>query len=642
MSYYKDANNDNNIPEDDDEDEDNISDTFEEDKQTPVKKRGRKPDGQLLGLQHPYTKLIKYDHPLTELRKHADKNRRKELMIIKRRKSGVNTKAYHKLKEEDDPVQFARDLAAKHSQPIGPVPDSIVEFCRKITQLKACYSTKVHNFIACHCITSIPSQKSQSSYNHANVEELESTCENEDSKDTQEEDDSTFQNRPKPETVIAHSDRNFVGGSSGPILEFEPKKYLECENDLEEGKQNYTATDKIHNPEVRMDAERAAKYLYEYVTKYKEERKNQFFDIVVKSKLHIERIERSGKKPQIDPSAPSTIGTRRRQFCLPIGTDNKNMYICTTSLCNLLNIGEVEWTSVRKHVEEGHTSPKIHPSTGKKNLKNSMPREVLHSLLGHVEDIVKVHAIKTLPPIKTVPTAIVPHPEGGPPVEIDQNLVFLPVRFSKRTLYKSWCFKRGWDVKADRYGKYPKVSDYPKRQVTQAPILGRNSHNEPWVDPNLQWTETSVALPVCSWSSFCLVWREYFSHVRTCHPQGQLPSAESLAPPPPTTHEPSPPPLEEIADASIDEESEDSYSPSPRGIKRKTDKSGKVEEDEVDLDLSTKRILHTIADSALLQELKRRCRKDEELQQLILTELISSDRILKDEINVRYQKQKWI
>ena len=79
----------------------------------------------------------------------------------------------------------------------------------------------------------------------------------------------------------------------------------------------------------------------------------------------------------------------------------------------------------------------------------------------------------------------------------EEDLVELPSNFSKRKLYRDFCFQRGYKIKGTAKGSYGNTSVYELRPV----------------DPYL-WPEGTMPLPVCSYSNFLLIWKEKFPNLK--------------------------------------------------------------------------------------------------------------------------------
>ena len=70
----------------------------------------------------------------------------------------------------------------------------------------------------------------------------------------------------------------------------------------------------------------------------------------------------------------------------------------------------------------------------------------------------------------------------------------LPHHYSKRSLYKRWCWERGWVIQNDARSNETKEERSP-------------------VDDEF-WTEDKVPEPTLSWPSFRNYWKKHFPHLR--------------------------------------------------------------------------------------------------------------------------------
>jgi hypothetical protein len=76
----------------------------------------------------------------------------------------------------------------------------------------------------------------------------------------------------------------------------------------------------------------------------------------------------------------------------------------------------------------------------------------------------------------------------------EKGSIDLPSKNTKREINEMYCFHRGWDVKSDNKGRYPKVVDYVRRKVDA-----------------MLWKEDMASFDVCSWWSFRNIWKEHCS-----------------------------------------------------------------------------------------------------------------------------------
>jgi hypothetical protein len=68
--------------------------------------------------------------------------------------------------------------------------------------------------------------------------------------------------------------------------------------------------------------------------------------------------------------------------------------------------------------------------------------------------------------------------------------VDLPSNTTKRKLYIKFCFDRGWAIKSDNNGWYPRLKDYTNRMAD-----------------DMFWPADAETSEVCSWFSFRKLWK---------------------------------------------------------------------------------------------------------------------------------------
>jgi hypothetical protein len=83
----------------------------------------------------------------------------------------------------------------------------------------------------------------------------------------------------------------------------------------------------------------------------------------------------------------------------------------------------------------------------------------------------------------------------------EKGAMDLPSNTTKRELYEKYCFDRGWAIKSDNMGRYPKVKDYVSRQ-----------------EDDMFWPSDAVPVEVCSWFSFTDIWKTHCSNIRISRP----------------------------------------------------------------------------------------------------------------------------
>jgi hypothetical protein len=68
--------------------------------------------------------------------------------------------------------------------------------------------------------------------------------------------------------------------------------------------------------------------------------------------------------------------------------------------------------------------------------------------------------------------------------------VDLPSNPTKRELYEKFCFDRGWAIKSDNNGRYPRLKDYTNRMAD-----------------DMFWPADAETSEVCSWLPFRKLWK---------------------------------------------------------------------------------------------------------------------------------------
>jgi hypothetical protein len=83
----------------------------------------------------------------------------------------------------------------------------------------------------------------------------------------------------------------------------------------------------------------------------------------------------------------------------------------------------------------------------------------------------------------------------------EEGAVDLTSNTTNRELYEKYCFDRGWDLKSDNMGRYPKVKDYVSHQ-----------------EDDMFWPSGAVPVEVSSWFSFTDIWKMHCSNIRIRRP----------------------------------------------------------------------------------------------------------------------------
>ena len=159
--------------------------------------------------------------------------------------------------------------------------------------------------------------------------------------------------------------------------------------------------------------------------------------------------------------------------------------VCANGLKLALGLGRVRWESSAQHAKE-NTFP-VHGLVGKKgNKKNTCIFEAEESMKQYLEMIGDKHA-------EVPSTRMVRLLSGFVLRKEEDSLVELPHHFSKRGLYRQWCFENGHVVSFDAQMKHPTT-------------------NRPFEDS--MWPESSVQTVICSWPSFTNFWEREFPNLR--------------------------------------------------------------------------------------------------------------------------------
>jgi hypothetical protein len=83
----------------------------------------------------------------------------------------------------------------------------------------------------------------------------------------------------------------------------------------------------------------------------------------------------------------------------------------------------------------------------------------------------------------------------------ENGAVDLPSSFTKRSMYESYCYENGWEIKADNRGLYPHVTEYAKSNLD-----------------DILWQDAMEMTEVVGWTSFRSICKESCSKIRICAP----------------------------------------------------------------------------------------------------------------------------
>jgi hypothetical protein len=177
--------------------------------------------------------------------------------------------------------------------------------------------------------------------------------------------------------------------------------------------------------------------------------------------------------------------------------DETVVSVCLNSFKNLFGIFRRQWEYLRKNCSTTNYTPGPiqHGNIGNENRKRSSAVEsVASAVVDFLEEIQETCA-------EPYATRFVREITGMSLRESEEGAVELPASYTKRKLYRDFCFSRGYKVKSDANGSFGKVKNYALR---------------PFDD--LLWPEGSEPLPVCSWNGFLRVWKEKFPKLTIRNP----------------------------------------------------------------------------------------------------------------------------
>lgn len=161
-------------------------------------------------------------------------------------------------------------------------------------------------------------------------------------------------------------------------------------------------------------------------------------------------------------------------------------YICNSALMTILGYGQTFWNTVMRHSREG-TTPE-HGLVGRipwNSISETMQME-LHLFFAHIEDHAEPTAMRFI------------REKTGTTHERDtKDIKWLPPYFSKRSLYRRYCFEQGWVTSTDCKGS-------PNKKTERK--------DDPWT--LLQQERGDV----CSWKTFLHFWRNNYSYIAVGKP----------------------------------------------------------------------------------------------------------------------------
>jgi hypothetical protein len=180
---------------------------------------------------------------------------------------------------------------------------------------------------------------------------------------------------------------------------------------------------------------------------------------------------------------------RSRSYSLQIGNDKITGYsmdLCMNSFLNLIAIGRKRFTNLS--MTRFLPGKNKHNNNGNNNC--ALTQDVVDSVLKFIRD-------KGATEGKVYTTRVIRSLTKTELRDEDIGAVDLPSNTTKREMYELYCFKRGWTVKSDNKGRYPKVVDYKQRKVDE-----------------MFWQADMESFEVCSWWSLRNSLKEHCSNIR--------------------------------------------------------------------------------------------------------------------------------
>lgn len=153
--------------------------------------------------------------------------------------------------------------------------------------------------------------------------------------------------------------------------------------------------------------------------------------------------------------------------------------ICNSALMTILGYGQTFWNTVRKHAHDG--SIPSHGLLGKSS-NNAMTEQMqmeLHYFFSEIELLAE-----------PTPMRFVREKTGLMTERDKKDVKLLPSYFSKRSLYRRYCSKQGWNVSFSAKGS-------PNKRKERVDIE--------WTILNKEVTD------ICSWKTFNNFWKVYYA-----------------------------------------------------------------------------------------------------------------------------------
>jgi hypothetical protein len=196
-------------------------------------------------------------------------------------------------------------------------------------------------------------------------------------------------------------------------------------------------------------------------------------------------------------------GRRHRSagYNIRIGDDKikgHRFYVCLKSFLNLMALGKKRFRKLNEtrlvpgaNVHK-NTRTQEHKNTG--NCNAAMLDETMKAVISFIKhkwkDDGEVYATRIIRSLTK--QELRDEEKGG---------VDLPSNTTKLELYEKFCFDRGWAIKSDNKGRYPKLKDYTNRMAD-----------------GMFWPADAETSEVCSWFSFRKFLKDHCGNIRIRRP----------------------------------------------------------------------------------------------------------------------------
>jgi len=173
-----------------------------------------------------------------------------------------------------------------------------------------------------------------------------------------------------------------------------------------------------------------------------------------------------------------------------VGAKNTAATICRNSLRAIFCIGEIAWKNLYVTIVVPARSTKTHHLSNNQNASAKNTQEIIDFLYNLAKQEGESYA-----------TRYVRFLTGTGVRDSEKGYVQLPSSFSKRQIYKNFCFKNGWIATSDSNGNYNHQKDFEKR-----------SHDDELGDM-ASWPTGSLPQKVCAYSTFFRIWSDYLPFI---------------------------------------------------------------------------------------------------------------------------------